>query len=98
MSNYPIRKNKFPKGYPKAGTQYAKALECLEAESATCEEIAEYLNVSILHATSAVNVLLTRYGLVKRIGKGKYELIDAELVSLVYGSIENEEENRRNVM
>lgn len=83
---YKIRKKKFPQGYPQPGTKMAQVLECLEAEPATCEEIAEYLGTTPKIAGALAMVLMPE--LITRISKGRYQLVDPELVSLIYGSLE----------
>ena len=88
LDNYKVRKKKFPQGYPQPGSGLAQVLECLEAEPATCEEIALYLNTTPKIASALAIVLMNERHLVKRISQGKYQLIDPELVSLVYGSLE----------
>ncbi len=88
-SNYKIRKKGFPQGYPQPGTKLARVLECLEAESATLDEIAEYLGEETTpKIAGALAISLISENLVERVGIGKYQLKDPELVSLVYGSLE----------
>ena len=86
-SDYKIRKKPFPKGYPAPGTKLAQVLECLEAEPATCEEISEYLSTT-MDIASALAIRLMGDGLVQRISKGRYQLMDPVLVSLIYNSLE----------
>ena len=88
LNKYKIRKKKFPQGYPQPGTMFAQVLECLEADPAPCTEIAEYLDTTVDRAGALAILLMNEYGLVKRVSKGRYQLIDPELVSLVYGSLE----------
>lgn len=90
MREYKIRKQRFPQGYPQSGTLSALVLECLEAEPATCEEIAEYLGTTPNRAGALAIVLMNEHRLIKRISKGRYQLINPELVSRVYGSLEND--------
>ena len=88
--DYKIRTKLFPEGYPKPGTRLAQVLECLEAEPATAGEIAEYLgDASKYKLAASLAFLLIGRGLVVRIGYGKYQLVDAELVSCIYGSYGN---------
>ena len=84
---YIVRRKGFPSGYPQPGTRQAQVLECLEAEPATCEEIARYLDTTPKIA-AALAFLLIGNNLVVRIGTGRYALADPELTSLVYGSLE----------
>ena len=89
-NGYKIRKKKFPHGYPQPGTQSARLLECLEAEPATLDEIATYLDTTLDRAGALAAVLMNEQHLVRRTSRAKYQLVNPELVSLIYGSLECE--------
>ncbi len=94
LDNYKIRKKKFPQGYPQPGTQMARILECLEAEPATCEEIAEYIDTTTKIASALAIILMNDYKLIARVSTGRYRLLDPELISLIYGSLQKNKPKR----
>lgn len=79
-----------PLQYPKSGTKSAQVIECLEAESATVDEISRYLKVDSVRARGIIQKLRGA-GIVKHNGDSHYQLVDPEGASLAYSdSSENE--------
>ena len=74
---------KTPLKFQKAGTKSSRIIECLEAEPASIDEIAAYLNVPLDQAKGLVQKLRGR-GLVRHRGEFRYELTDPEAASLAY--------------
>ena len=72
-----------PLKFPRAGTLSARIIECLEAEPASIDEIAAYLNVPWEQAKGLIQKLRGR-GLVRHRGEFQYELTDPEAASLAY--------------
>ena len=79
-----------PNGYPRPGTAKARVLECLEAESASTDEIAQYVGAT-LGTTKFWLHELKRDGIVRLIGYSDlgysmFELVDPISISILYST------------
>lgn len=74
-----------PPRYPRSGSASARIIECLEAEPATLEEIAEYVGKSRGNTKSLLNLLRVE-GVVVRCGEMRWTLVDPIAASVAYFS------------
>lgn len=83
--------------YPRAGTFSARIVECLEAETATSDEVAVYLSFDVLRVRKLLSRLQYK-GVIRYLGpgggqgKGQWGLVDPVSASLAYPTEENQTE------